>query len=232
MRTLLDDTWQPGYNDANRKYIIFSPLSTTTFDTLIRSDAPQEIRAALFAQVVDGLAFLHKSGITHRDIKPANLTVHAYDPPSAQIIDFGSATLEDPILYDYPGTIMYLAPEQRVKGYAGRAVDIWACGLVGVQVLGWRFPSSNQITETVLRKIHVWIERTRQTEMLGCCRRMLEYDADDRITAEEALVYYFAAYCKTDIEVEYGSKRGLEKSPTTNGDFKRHRNEAGSMVIK
>ena len=122
------------------------PLSTSTFHSLIASKASTGTRTTLLTQVFEGLAYLHREGITHRDIKPANLTVQSYDPPFAQVIDFGSATAKTRILYDWPGTIPYLAPEQREGEYHGCHVDYWACALVGLQILGHRIPNS-QITE-------------------------------------------------------------------------------------
>jgi serine/threonine protein kinase len=108
---LLDDTWEPGSNDVVDKYTFFSPLSTSTFNSLIASKASKETRTFLYTQVLEGIAFLHEKGITHRDIKPANLLVQSYDPPLAKVTDFGSATAKKTILYDWPGTIPYLAPE-------------------------------------------------------------------------------------------------------------------------
>ena len=70
---LLDDTWKLESNDIVDKYTFFSPLSTSTFNSFITLNVSKETRTLLFAQVLDGIAFLHKNGITHRDIKPANL---------------------------------------------------------------------------------------------------------------------------------------------------------------
>lgn len=53
------------------------------------------------------------------------------------MIDFGCATTEEGILYDWPGTVPYLAPEQREGERHGHQVDYWACALVGVKILGY-----------------------------------------------------------------------------------------------
>jgi len=108
-------------------------LSTSIYSSVhsqqARSNAcsrPKRLRKFVLSashKSLKGIAFLHEKGITHRDIKPASLTVESYDPPLAQVIDFGSATAKTIILYDRPGTITYLAPEQREGEYHGRYVD-------------------------------------------------------------------------------------------------------------
>lgn len=184
--SLLDDTWKPGQNDVIDKYILFSPLSTSTFYSLIKSNASKETRTILFTQVLEGIAFLHEQGIIHRDIKPANLTVQSYNPPLAQIIDFGSAKNENWILYDWPGTIPYLAPEQRPGEYHGCSVDYWACALVGLELCGYQL-SNSQVNDTAFEKIHEWLGGKPEAPMETCCKAMLQWQPSDRMTAAQAL---------------------------------------------
>lgn len=159
---LLDASWFPSVSDATELYILYSPLSTSTFSTLISSSASELTRTALFAQVLEGLDFLHKEGIAHRDIKPANLTVRSYDPPDAQIIDFGCASFDSSILYDRCGTVPYLAPEQKDKTMHTKAVDMWAAALVAVELIGFR-KSNEKVTEAVYRDMRSWLgQRMRQ----------------------------------------------------------------------
>jgi serine/threonine protein kinase len=88
---LLDSTWHPTLNIPIDKYTLYSPLATSNFHSLITSAASLKTRTRLFAQVLEGLAFLHSQRIAHRDIKPGNLAVITFDPPVAQILDFGCA---------------------------------------------------------------------------------------------------------------------------------------------
>ncbi|KAL3418733.1 mitogen activated protein kinase kinase kinase 3 [Phlyctema vagabunda] len=191
---LLDETWRPGSSDTTDLYILYSPLSTGTFQALTRSKFSADICTPLFAQVLEGLAFLHENGIAHRDIKPGNLTIRSYDPPDAQIIDFGCATFDNPILYnryDRPGTIPYLAPEQTEGSLYGRDVDCWAMALVGTEIMGYKRPMVH-VTETIHDEIHAWLNERMGTAIANCCKEMLKLNPVDRLTASQALVQHFS----------------------------------------
>lgn len=209
--SLLDASWYPSVSDATDLYILYTPLSTSTFSTLISSNASEITRTRLFSQVVEGLDFLHQNGIAHRDIKPANLTVRSYDPPDAQIIDFGCASFESPILYDRCGTIPYLAPEQKDGEYHTEAVDIWAAGLVGVELMGYR-KTADKVTEASYQDIRSWLTRRMRHPLAPCCMAMLRYEAAERISSAEALQKHLGRYLD---DSEKGTKHLL-----VNGDNK------------
>jgi hypothetical protein len=65
---------------------------------------------SILSQIVQGLAYMHKSGFFHRDIKPQNILVHMKEPqpPLCLIADFGLIHREPLSLQGTPG---YLAPE-------------------------------------------------------------------------------------------------------------------------
>jgi serine/threonine protein kinase len=191
------------------KYILFSPLSTSTFSALITSKASQLARTQLFTQVIEGIAHLHENGIAHRDIKPQNLTVISYDPPLARIVDFGCATFEELIFYDKPGTIPYLAPEQKDGRYHGRSVDYWSCGLVGIEVLGFKRPYE-RVTTTVLKEMHQWLSDSDHPIAI-CCRGMLKEAPAGRMTAHSALCGPLQEYRQNSTK---SGKRALELLPT------------------
>src|SRR5436305_9626570 len=142
IRSMLDETWVPPAKDSIGDYLILSPLAQATFECLLTSEVNMTNKMIFLCQLLEGIAFLHDNGIWHRDIKPANILIDHYHPPKCQITDFGCASTEEPILYDFPGTIAYLAPEQQEKKYHGREVDYWACGLVCLQLLGGPAPKT------------------------------------------------------------------------------------------
>jgi len=202
----LDDTWRPSSNDAIEYYALYSPLSNGTFTSLIRSNATRFTRTRLFTQILEGLAVLHNNGIAHRDIKPGNLVVAKYDPPNAQIIDFGCATFESKILYDRPGTIPYLAPEQAAGLYHGRSVDYWSIALVGLELLGYSMPGV-QVTAEIYDGMHRWLANQSDDAMVSCCKGMLQWEPASRLTAADALEGCLGQY--RDVAVENG-KRELQ----------------------
>ena len=186
---------------------MYGPLSSGTFASLIRSNATRYTKTRLFTQILEGLAFLHSNGIAHRDIKPANLTVKDYDPPDAQIIDFGCATVETRILYDRPGTIPYLAPEQAPGKYHGRSVDYWSIALVGLELLGYHTPGV-QVTEDIYNDMHRWLTKQNNDALVSCCKSMLQWEPASRLTAADALKGCLAQF--KDEAVEHG-KMGLHQ---------------------
>ena len=89
--------------------------------------------AELGSQVADALAYVHAAGIVHRDVKPANILLG--EDGRARLVDFGIARLleqgashtADGLLI---GSAAYLAPEQVREQRVTTASDVYALGLV------------------------------------------------------------------------------------------------------
>ena len=90
----------------------------------------------LAIQIASGLAAAHARNIVHRDIKPANIILTKDN--QAKIVDFGlarrmaatNATLSGNI----GGTLPYIAPEQILGESVGPRADVWALGVILVQL--------------------------------------------------------------------------------------------------
>jgi serine/threonine protein kinase len=134
--------------------------------------------------------------MSHRDIKPANLAVITFDPPQARILDFGCATFSARTMYDSPGTIPYLAPEQEKGKYHDRSVDYWAVALVGLEVLGYKH--RGRVDADQFPKIRTWLEdfaQGRTTHPIATSSKaMLQWDPEHRMTAQEALSRHLSAH--------------------------------------
>ncbi|KAK3082046.1 hypothetical protein LTS18_006573 [Coniosporium uncinatum] len=193
--SLLGADWDPSvFSLPSESYFILSPLESTTLLTLIESGRHDVCRTTCFAQILSGVAFLHSKGVYHRDIKPTNILVRSFEPPMCKITDFGSATSESKIMYDWPGTVPYLAPEQvENREHEGHLVDAWACGLVGVQLLGvhgtpFHGIGHSRLDGPLLGNLHTYLAQyTGPTgQVHACCRGMLNVDPNYRMTVAYA----------------------------------------------
>ena len=103
----------------------------------------------VFAQICDGLAYLHEQGIVHRDIKPANILIDSHGRP--KITDFGVARrMKQTTRLTQAGTILgtfsYLAPEQILSSNVGPRADLYSLGVCLFAALTGRnpFEATNQ----------------------------------------------------------------------------------------
>eukprot|EP00262_Sarcandra_glabra_P019814 TRINITY_DN7654_c0_g1_i2.p1 TRINITY_DN7654_c0_g1~~TRINITY_DN7654_c0_g1_i2.p1 ORF type:complete len:411 (-),score=39.55 TRINITY_DN7654_c0_g1_i2:48-1280(-) len=103
-----------------------------------------KIRFKVALGVAQGLLYLHKAchrRIIHRDIKASNiLLTHDYEP---QISDFGLAKwLPDQwtqhIVYPIEGTFGYLAPEYFMHGIVDEKTDVFAFGVLLLELITGR----------------------------------------------------------------------------------------------
>jgi serine/threonine protein kinase len=108
--------------------------------TLTRSEA---------AQVAEGLAHAHDSGVIHRDLKPANLL--RARPGEVKIADFGIARAAEETMVTQVGTVLgtlrYLSPEQAAGQVVGPPADVWSLGVVFDELLDDRSPEIRDLIE-------------------------------------------------------------------------------------
>lgn len=88
----------------------------------------------LLVKVTDALAFANAIGVVHRDIKPDNIMVTASGEP--KLLDFGIATVTGQHESgDQPMTPGYASPEQQNGEAVSPSTDVYALGLVLLQLL-------------------------------------------------------------------------------------------------
>jgi predicted ATPase/tetratricopeptide (TPR) repeat protein len=109
--------------------------------TLLARHPPLGQRLALFRQVVEGVAAIHRASVVHRDLKPGNVLLQPEgDTVRARVADFGLAKPADGGKLTRTGaelgTPAYMAPEQRVDASRiGARADVWALGAMLCEML-------------------------------------------------------------------------------------------------
>uniref|UniRef100_A0A3P8SRE8 Protein kinase domain-containing protein n=1 Tax=Amphiprion percula TaxID=161767 RepID=A0A3P8SRE8_AMPPE len=96
----------------------------------------RELRPILH-QLATALSHLHSSGIIHADLKPVNvMVVNRHEQPlKVKLIDFGVARLVSAVNQgDWMGTLHYSAPEMLLGVPFNESVDMWALGLLMVEL--------------------------------------------------------------------------------------------------
>ena len=134
---------------------------------IARGPIPLEEALPIAKQIGAALDAAHESGIIHRDLKPANIKVRS--DGTVKVLDFGLAKTVDAAaisgkLSDSPsltspsatrqgvilGTAAYMAPEQARGQRVDKRADIWAFGVVLVEMLTGRPPfPGDDATETI-----------------------------------------------------------------------------------
>lgn len=185
------EEWYSG-PEPERVYLIWQPFAQGTFEVLLDPRISIEKRVVFFWQALHGLHILHEHGFMHRDIKLKNIGVVGIRRPRAVLLDFGQATFKSPVspTPGGVGTKPYLAPEMEIDLYTN-AVDIWALGVVGVQLFA--------MTDGKLPWHEIQRDRNRHSQLIqqlssrethlvdNLLAQMLKWDANARISATDAL---------------------------------------------
>ncbi|KAF8924213.1 serine/threonine-protein kinase HAL4/sat4, partial [Dissophora ornata] len=122
-----------------------------------------------FAQLINGVAFLHSMGVVHRDLKPENLLLTA--DGCVKIADFGNSEVfrmpwEKKVRASESirGSGPFIAPEEFItKTFDARKVDTWSCGIIYMCMrLGrynWAEASKGDHNwDGVMYKVELWRE--------------------------------------------------------------------------
>ena len=107
---------------------------------------PEPYVRVLLDQTLQALAAVHAAGIVHRDVKPANLLLEATgsERPHLRLADFGvAAPVGERRLTRWPGPVGtdgYMPPEQLRGDPPDPRQDVYAAGVVAVELLTGRVP--------------------------------------------------------------------------------------------
>ena len=187
------------FEEHNKVYLVTELLSggellkaVQSLDDYCESDARR-----CFFQILEGIKYLHKSGVAHRDIKPANILVAIrQDTSQIKLVDFGLAKkYEDPMTSNV-GIAMYKAPEilsSKLGDVYTPAVDLWSAGVILFLLLGGSPPfydkDRGKLQAAICEGKFTFEDSTwkrvsdRAKDLIS---RLLVVDPDKRLSAAEA----------------------------------------------
>lgn len=101
----------------------------------------------LILQLLQALAYLHRRGIVHRDLKPDNVMVV---DGQVKVLDFGLALHRGGDASLVAGTLAYMAPELLQEAPASQASDLYACGMIAIELLAEKHPfNTDDVTQLI-----------------------------------------------------------------------------------
>ncbi|CAH8649215.1 unnamed protein product [Schistosoma bovis] len=128
---LYDDIQDEGFH-----YLVFDLVTGgELFEDIVAREFYSEADASnCMQQIIESVNYCHQNNIVHRDLKPENLLLASKSKGAAvKLADFGLAIEvqgDQPAWFGFAGTPGYLSPEVLRKEPYGKAVDVWACGVI------------------------------------------------------------------------------------------------------
>jgi eukaryotic-like serine/threonine-protein kinase len=142
-------------------FLVFEYVKGRSLAELLKTEGPlSTVKAAtLLRQVADALAVAHAQDIIHRDLKPSNILIDARDG-APRVMDFGIATRVTDAMQDagakaagLTGTPAYMAPEYITRQRIGPHNDVFAAGLVLLEMLTGKRVFDASPVEMLLNRI-------------------------------------------------------------------------------
>ena len=137
-------------------YLVFEYVDGRSLHEQLRDEGPlPPVKAAgLMRQVADALAQAHAIGIIHRDLKPSNILLDRQGTP--KVMDFGIASQVPESGREtgnfLMGTPAYMAPEYVTLRVVTQKMDVFAAGLVLLEMLtGKRYFQGGSVESLLYR---------------------------------------------------------------------------------
>ena len=174
----------------------------TLADRIAKGPIPLDEALPIAKQIAEALEAAHEAGVIHRDLKPANIKVR--DDGTVKVLDFGLAKALDTSPEGDPsqsptltaaatqmgvimGTAAYMSPEQARGKTVDKRADIWAFGVVLLEMLtGQKVFEGEDVSMTlssVLQREPDWshLPSTVSPSLSVFLHRCLEKDPKQRV---------------------------------------------------
>ncbi|XP_040967824.1 probable LRR receptor-like serine/threonine-protein kinase At1g56140 [Gossypium hirsutum] len=174
--------------EAEQRLLVYEFLENKSLDQILFGkslDLNWTTRYDICLGVARGLAYLHEESrvrIVHRDVKSSNILLDSDLTP--KISDFGLAKLYDDkkthISTRVAGTIGYLAPEYAMRGHLTEKTDVFAFGVVCLEIVSGR-PNADSGLEEQQMYLLEWAwhlhEVDREVELVDS--NLSEFDEEE-----------------------------------------------------
>lgn len=119
----------------------------------------------LFAEIFEGLSFLHDRGILHRDIKATNILLDdSQNKVSAKLNDLELLQTNS----NFPKTTPeYLAPEVKYYTDYNIQAEIWAIGIMLYELFSGKFPFGSRLEGLSVEQIRENIQKIQVPQVNG-----------------------------------------------------------------
>ncbi|RCK67147.1 Serine/threonine-protein kinase RAD53 [Candida viswanathii] len=198
------------YEDMDNYYIVMELVPGGDLMDFVAANGAigEDATQVITKQILEGIAYVHKMGISHRDLKPDNILIMQDDPILVKITDFGLAKFSDnlTVMKTFCGTLAYVAPEvitgkfgssqmelQQREDYSS-LVDMWSLGCLVYVLLTSHLPFNGKNQQQMFAKIkrgefheaplNSYDISEEGRDFLESC---LQVNPKLRLTAEEAL---------------------------------------------
>ncbi len=137
-------------------YLVFEYVPGENLQEMMRRRGalPAEEAARLIAAILEAVQAAHDEGIIHRDLKPTNILMDARGAP--RVMDFGIARRDSELAATsagLTGTPSYMAPEYIDARQIGPQTDVFAAGLILIELATGRRVFGGSDPQAVMRKI-------------------------------------------------------------------------------